>query len=723
MNLKSLVEIAKSKFDKVSPYSIQVSFVSDMIECMSQNKIGFFESPTGTGKSMSVLTSTTTLIQQKNIKIKENKLKMKSDADHHEEDTENSRLIVCTRTHSQIKELVKEFKNHKKLYEYSDGKRFDKLKIVSIASRRHLCIQDKYAKLSANDLNNVCPSECEYYDKEKFSSMTSEIKKQPFDIEDLISLGRTKSTCPYYSSRNAIKSSDIILMPYQSLFSKETRDALSLDLKNSYIVIDEAHNLVDALNAMNTLSISNEEIDIAFTSMAALRSKLAKSEIDISKEAGEDIVETKMTNGQKVNPEKSIIQNRNKEGIKHIQKLIEIASAMRKLFSNKGPEIPEVTEMNPFQDILKISSINTLELVDWATESRLVYRATRGIPVDERLKFSEPLRKFLKFVDVMGNQDRYGRVVFERRPKDGGYQGNISYMLLNPSMVFKEITESPSIVLVGGTLKPFDDLKAQLIDKDQLNRVYEHANGHIIPPSNSLTIAAPRGPLGSELRFTADRRDGLYKDLKKALIDTSKTVPGGVIFFFTSFEFMNKVWELVQKDAETKGAIENHKLLVREEKDPTKLDSTMRLFKSHVDNLTGSFTGAVLFAVMNGKLSEGINFKDAYCRCVVCVGLPFPNPTSVEVRLRRQFFDDLKARGLSECNGQQFVENTCMRAVNQSIGRAFRHRGDFAAVVLFDVRYDEHRELLPGWIQRNYRKAEDWSQVVTSLEEFFVQHK
>ena len=43
----------------------------------------------------------------------------------------------------------------------------------------------------------------------------------------------------------------------------------------------------------------------------------------------------------------------------------------------------------------------------------------------------------------------------------------------------------------------------------------------------------------------------------------------------------------------------------------------------------------------------------------------------------------------------------CMRAVNQSVGRAIRHQNDYASIVLIDRRYKEDKMVLaglPGWL-------------------------
>lgn len=50
--------------------------------------------------------------------------------------------------------------------------------------------------------------------------------------------------------------------------------------------------------------------------------------------------------------------------------------------------------------------------------------------------------------------------------------------------------------------------------------------------------------------------------------------------------------------------------------------------------------------------------------------------------------------------GQRYYERLCMTAVNQCIGRAIRHRNDYAAIVLLDQRYARPATTaqLPAWI-------------------------
>lgn len=96
-----------------------------------------------------------------------------------------------------------------------------------------------------------------------------------------------------------------------------------------------------------------------------------------------------------------------------------------------------------------------------------------------------------------------------------------------------------------------------------------------------------------------------------------------------------------------------------------------------------SSSGALLLAVVGGKLSEGINFADALGRCVLMIGLPYANRDAADLREKLAYISEKRGEAAS----RDAYESACMAAVNQCIGRAIRHRLDYAAIVLADERY------------------------------------
>ena len=96
------------------------------------------------------------------------------------------------------------------------------------------------------------------------------------------------------------------------------------------------------------------------------------------------------------------------------------------------------------------------------------------------------------------------------------------------------------------------------------------------------------------------------------------------------------------------------------------------------------------------------------------VGLPYPDIKDPVLQEKMASMDqmqsqsDLSTSSTATISGQSYYHNLCMRAVNQSIGRAIRHQGDYAAILLLDQRYETDGRVwssLPHWLKKKKTTA------------------
>lgn len=200
-----------------------------------------------------------------------------------------------------------------------------------------------------------------------------------------------------------------------------------------------------------------------------------------------------------------------------------------------------------------------------------------------------------------------------------------------------------------------------------------------------------------------------------------KLVPGGVICFFPSYEYEKFVYNHWETSG-TLAKIASKKKVFREPKRAGQVDQVLQEYSACIENCSNGLTGSILFCVVGGKMSEGINFSDDLGRCVMMVGMPYPNINSPELKekmayLNANFPKDKDGREA----GQVHYENLCMKAVNQSIGRAIRHSGDYATILLLDRRYSRVSTVnkLPTWISQHLIKLDKFGSVFAAVSKFF----
>lgn len=149
---------------------------------------------------------------------------------------------------------------------------------MTLGSRKNLCINPKVNKLgSVTAINERCSElqksstvnehKCAFLPNKENRPLVNTFRDHALatlrDIEDMGALGKEVGICPYYASRAAIKPAEVVTLPYPLLLQKSAREALGISLKGHVVIIDEAHNLMDAISGIHGVEVSLKQLKAA----------------------------------------------------------------------------------------------------------------------------------------------------------------------------------------------------------------------------------------------------------------------------------------------------------------------------------------------------------------------------------------------------------------------------------------------------------------------------
>lgn len=168
----------------------------------------------------------------------------------------------------------------------------ERVKHVPLSSRQRLCINPSVSRLgSLTAINDRCTElqqqgksagarKCPFVPGADNLARTHEFRDSVLasvpDIEDLFALGKKMQVCPYYASRAAIPAAEIVTLPYPLLLQKSARDALGIKLDGNVVIIDEAHNIMDAVANVYAAEIALSELRRARQMLAVYVKKFGK---------------------------------------------------------------------------------------------------------------------------------------------------------------------------------------------------------------------------------------------------------------------------------------------------------------------------------------------------------------------------------------------------------------------------------------------------------------
>ncbi|KAI1332440.1 DNA repair helicase [Xylariaceae sp. FL0255] len=685
----------------------------------------------------------------------------KSGEDDKIEDEEQIKIYYTSRTHSQLSQFIDELRRPSfppsiptTLLNENASTEPEAVKHLPLSSRQRLCINPKVMRLGAlSAINDRCAElqqskskdKCQFVPNMDKIALTHQFRDNALaslpDIEDLYNIGDKIGICPYYASRSAIPGAEIITLPYPLLLQKTARDALGIKLEGSVVIIDEAHNIMDAVANVYASEITLQGLTRARQMLGVYVKKFGK------KLKGENRVMV----GQVARVADGLHEwMENPVNVKGEQGIVDSEA----LLKSKG-----------------IDQINMFRLIQYVQDSKLAYKIegyAAHIENQDSSTSASPspstpvLHTLVSFLESLSNLSSEGRI-FYRKISDKVVQDvKLSYLLLSPTHAFSPITlGARAVILAGGTMSPFEDYVFHLFPDLAPGKITTLSCGHVIPPSNLCvwTLASPH-PKGHnnrmEFEFSFQKRNdkAMIREFGGAILNACTVVPDGVVVFFPSYGYLEEVVQAWSQSSNPEAPsiwqkLQSKKTVLRETKggssDEVLEQYTTAILGNEGTSSTGEQSaahtsrGALLLSVVGGKMSEGINFSDRLGRCVIIVGLPYPNINSPDWKARIEYIEMTTLKRISERDSvirqseataqakqaaRDFYENACMRAVNQSIGRAIRHRNDYAAIILVDRRFgtDRIRKKLPRWIQGGFidgSENEGLGKMMGKLNSFF----
>ena len=253
------------------PYEIQKDYMAKVIKAWSNSENALLESPTGTGKTLSLLCSSLAWL--------ENELNKSSNASGLLECSKilnfdlkgRPKIIYASRTHSQLAQVIDELKSTPY-----------KPRTSVIASREHLWIHPEISKLKGNALNIACnksnadklsPDWWKYKNlvDKQLNKDANEVSWGICDIEEMHKIGKTIKSCPYFIQKERAKIADLILMPYNYLIDPRIREIFEINYKNAIVIIDEAHNINSICESVSSLDFSQTKLGIMMFELGSLK--------------------------------------------------------------------------------------------------------------------------------------------------------------------------------------------------------------------------------------------------------------------------------------------------------------------------------------------------------------------------------------------------------------------------------------------------------------------
>jgi DNA excision repair protein ERCC-2 len=478
--------------------------------------------------------------------------------------------------------------------------------------------------------------------------------------------------CPYEIMSLYAKNSDIVIMNYSHLFSPDFQDIifqwLEIESEKVTLIIDEAHNLGDAVRSMNSRHLTLRMIDLAEREIEKFEGSLGQARLDETKEKA----------------------SWRREGIRVIRLLL---PRLRRFLSSKQERMTEgeaLLDADLFRSFLYDGLDNIEEALSNFSDVTVAV-ADLNLAEGDRENLQGDIQPSLALVLLFLND-------VETAERDPSFQRKISVTgsagkrfarmevnNIDPAANIRRITDNiNATIMLSGTFSPLGAYELYCLGEE--NRAEKLSLPNPFPAENRLLLAAKKATSQLEIREDSDNREEISGHIRSII----ECVPGNVAIFFTSYPMMNAYKEVCMGSCRKA----SKKLCV----EPRSADEVPSLLKEFF-RLAGR-GGGVLTGVCGGKLAEGIDYRGEALNGVAVVGLPLAAYNEIQKEINVYY-----TKKYGQANGMLIAYT--LPAINrglQAAGRVIRSESERGVLLFCDRRFSEEgqtgvKSFLPDWVK------------------------
>ncbi|PVU96684.1 hypothetical protein BB559_002304 [Furculomyces boomerangus] len=686
-------------------YPEQFNYMCDLKRSLDAKGHCLLEMPSGTGKTISLL-SLTVAYQQFY--------------------PDRRKIVYCSRTVPEIDKALAELKRLLK-YRADNGVKDEGFLGLGLTSRRNLCIHPKLSRerkgkvvdarcrsmtsswVRAKSKNDPDVETCSFFETLSESQDAMLMPSGVYTMDDLREYGAYKNFCPYFLARKMVAAADVIIYSYHYMLDPKVTELISKEFsKDTIVIFDEAHNIdgicIDALS----IDLNLEKLEASTRSVEQLSEKIEEIKKTDSAKLQEEynILVQGLKDASEARVNDIVIENPvlpddllNEAVPGSIRKAEHFVSFLRRFveYIKARMRVMHVVAETPLSFLQHLKEVTFIERKPLQFCSQRLASLVRTLEITD-LEDYWGLQKVASFGTLVSTYDEGFLILLEPFESEAATTPNprLHFACLDAAIAMKPVAQRFStVVITSGTLSPLEMYPRML----KLKTVVMESYTMTLTRPCFLPIVVTRGSdqVSISSKFEVRNDPAVVRNFGNLLIEMCKTVPDGLVAFFPSYLYMESIVAMWNEMGILK-QVYKHKLIFVETPDTAETSLALESYRKGCEN----GRGAVLFSVARGKVSEGVDFDNNYGRAVIMFGIPYQYTESRILKARLEFM-----RENYQIRENDFLAFDAIRHASQCVGRVLRGKSDYGLMIFADKRYGriDKRSKLPQWINQHITEA------------------